>query len=895
MMKNETAFQKAVSEFVQYANSGKLQEQERDYKQKLIDTLGPALSQGSLESGDFLNSLRAAVKKSQQSITNLTHFITTDDFKKYLDAVPEDRIRELFKKLFDEGVDLAPRIDGFLEAVNQDYKQYLKRSKPMRWLFSILLTVRSPERYMFYRASLIDYACKAWGIDPPTGVSEGERYASYLKFLQPINERLALTFGRPVDLLDTHSFLWVEYNKEKRRKAAESWRDKLREWLKTNPKTIPDGLRKVREEFVARFPKEKILDMTLDQYALGTGNKNSFSHWMDYETKQLGALGGFVSKYGVWKKEGKWQWKPAYKDENDALAQIKNGMSNLVAAVEVGNYEDLDNIGSKYLGPHGQGLRCKPLALYFPDQFLPVFQSDHIKHFMSIFGVTPKGDVLALNRQLLGALRSLPEFDGFDPHQMMWFLYQTFPPKEQDSETEIDSVVTAEPPSDVPQPIKELIEKASYSRNLIMYGPPGTGKTYLARQFADYFLKPQLVEMASAEDRRIRTLQRLRWYEAIALTMASSEGKQSFKVSELQNSSTLKSYAALKSSAKVSNAIWAQLQIHTSPESKTVNYSDRHAPFLFDKQTDAQWILTAAGREYVDETLHAELLELKSPASDTTQASDFYEFVTFHQSFAYEEFVEGLKPFLFEETDSVGYEVRSGVFKDICARADAAWQAHGEHAPKYLLVIDEINRANIAKVFGELITLIEDDKRIGKDNSLRVRLPYSGEMFGVPPNLYILGTMNTADRSIALLDLALRRRFSFVELMPDSSLLREVAGVDLRSVLSQLNDRIRLLLDRDHQVGHSYLMNLNNKSELHHAWYSRVVPLLEEYFYNDGERLHAILGDAFLEKVEPLANMPTELTELCDLDAARYRLKALNEEDLVVALKAFITGYEADS
>src|SRR5437762_4688618 len=122
--------------------------------------------------------------------------------------------------------------------------------------------------------------------------------------------------------------------------------------------------------------------------------------------------------------------------------------------------------------------------------------------------------------------------------------------------------------------------------------------------------------------------------------MASADGQQSFKVAELQNSPTLKSYAALKSSAKISNAIWAQLQIHTAPESKTVNYSARHAPFLFDKQSDAQWILTTAGREYVNETLHAELQELKSPATDKTQASDFFEFVTFHQSFAYEEFVE---------------------------------------------------------------------------------------------------------------------------------------------------------------------------------------------------------------------------------------------------------------
>lgn len=164
----------------------------------------------------------------------------------------------------------------------------------------------------------------------------------------------------------------------------------------------------------------------------------------------------------------------------------------------------------------------------------------------------------------------------------------------------------------------------------------------------------------------------------------------------------------------------------------------------------------------------------------------------------------------------------------------------------YVLIIDEINRGNISKIFGELITLIEKDKR----ETFYVKLPYSNNQkdFTVPKNLYILGTMNTSDRSIASIDLALRRRFSFIPRMPQGDLVPEtIEGVKLRDIFNHINRRITILLDRNHQIGHSYFMNITNFDELKDVWANKIMPLLNEYFYEDWEKLRLILGTEFIQ------------------------------------------------
>ena len=245
------------------------------------------------------------------------------------------------------------------------------------------------------------------------------------------------------------------------------------------------------------------------------------------------------------------------------------------------------------------------------------------------------------------------------------------------------------------------------------------------------------------------------------------------------------------------------------------------------------------------------------------------EFVTFHQSFGYEEFVEGIRPVMGgEQGQEIAYEIAGGVFKNIC-------EAAHDTGNRYVLIIDEINRGNISRIFGELITLIEASKRAGMPEETSATLPYSKESFSVPKNLHIIGTMNTADRSIALLDTALRRRFKFTEMMPDSSKLAGVVieGVDIPALLTAINARIEALYDRDHQIGHTYFLDLKTSDPLEKLtdiFRDSVLPLLQEYFYDDWEKINVVLNaNNFVTDVKP-PKMPQ--TDFVDSDQRIWRI-----------------------
>ena len=254
---------------------------------------------------------------------------------------------------------------------------------------------------------------------------------------------------------------------------------------------------------------------------------------------------------------------------------------------------------------------------------------------------------------------------------------------------------------------------------------------------------------------------------------------------------------------------------------------------------------------------------------DTYLAKNQIRFTTFHQSLSYEDFIEGIKPKFDASLKVMTYPVEEGLFKKICddarKQAVAAKQA-GQEPENFVLIIDEINRGNVAQIFGELITLIEEDKREGEKNEIPVILPYSSAeqgttvKFTVPSNLYILGTMNTADRSVEALDSALRRRFTFIEMRPDADKVPDsfsvsipgatpgtttVKKIALRNIFKNLNSRIEVLKDAEHQIGHSEFMKVDSVEKLMDVFQHKVIPLMQEYFFGDTERIKMVIGEGF--------------------------------------------------
>lgn len=499
----------------------------------------------------------------------------------------------------------------------------------------------------------------------------------------------------------------------------------------------------------------------------------------------------------------------------------------------------------------------------FPDRVERMSSNGDRRRILEAYGVAKRRDLRDWSdRQLDDALLTLRRAqEAAHPNQVLDFyaapLSDRWQPEEEDSPPHASATRVREPqPATLPP---AAAEASASPMNLILYGPPGTGKTHWLRQkMAEYTDMPSQVD---ADTWLHETLSGFGWRAVIAAALADMN--RPARVPEIRAHRWVQAKAKQRARAPagVQATLWGYLQEHTPQTSSTVNIAVRRPPFIFDKREAGDWHLLPNWQEHDDEAA-ALWQSLKAGPRAASDAILRYKVVTFHPSFTYEDFVRGIRPVRTSEDGRTEFRVVDGKFKQICD------EAHANPARRYALFIDEINRANIAKVFGELITLIETDKRAVFDangrlvEGMAVHLPGDEEAdtverpFGVPRNLDIYGTMNTADRSIALLDVALRRRFRFEEREPRYDLPamdREIDGVNLGRLLRRINERLEYLLDRDHRIGHAYLMHVQRLDDLRDVFERQIVPLLQEYFFDDFSRVALVLstgGAPFLAEQE---------------------------------------------
>ena len=348
---------------------------------------------------------------------------------------------------------------------------------------------------------------------------------------------------------------------------------------------------------------------------------------------------------------------------------------------------------------------------------------------------------------------------------------------------------------------QEFINILDKKKQLLFYGPPGTGKTYTAKKLSEEMIK---------NNSSTSTLT----FRAAAIKILSEENASMH-------------YEEITRRALEKNLIQTKGETPEFTLLKEMSYDIQKngASSIFKKVSKGNYSLNP------DVELDEELKETG------VQKRQFIRNVTFHQSYSYEEFIEGIKPHSID--GKVVYTIEPGIFRIICDEAAA------DPNNKYVLVIDEINRGDISKIFGELITLIEKDKRETYD----LQLAYSKDNFTIPENIYIIGTLNTADRSLIQIDAALRRRFAFCELMPKPEILKQtIEGISLRQLLEEINKRIIEAGLREKQVGHTYLMDVQKLDDLQFVFANEIIPLLQDYFFDDYKKLEEdILSSDFID------------------------------------------------
>lgn len=695
-----------------------------------------------------------------------------------------------------------------------------------------------------------------------------------------------------------------------------------------------------RQRVEEYFPLADWPELALDEYALGPDSPNdqrNFCRMMEYGTEAFGSIrGGSAAKHIIYQhRSGEWRLPAPLKrlEPQRAWGRIRQEFESAFAACRDADFEALDDLETL---AYGQALVTKALTVYFPTGFLPIFSAHHIRHFADILG--DGADLRGMrtwqaNRVLHEIVYDIPVFAGWDAHEVMYFLYEHADPRQRErdiwkispgrqaeewercladqairvswgavgdlTQYESDTELKAELDRVWPDRAGGHLRLA---RQLLAFRDLERGDTVIANRGKSHVLAlgtvnggyvyqpeheghahtvpvvwdtsyeqtldaPENAWQSSFARVPASLLRKIRAVGGRA-TVSAPEVGGGFTVSEVPTppGPPLEPFALSEDAPTAVRRVvdllqrYGQVILHGPPGTGKTRLAFSTALALADQAhlVDAP----AATRDAAVVDL------LESGAAHRVDV----ELVTFHPSYGYEDFVEGFKPDLGSDATGLRLALKDGMFMRLCADAAAAPDR------TVLLVVDEINRGDLPRILGELVTVLEKGKR-----GYPVTLPTSGRRLVVPRNLWIIGTMNTADRSIGHLDAAIRRRFGFVEVPPDSEAVAGNAGaLDLAVFLEGINARISRELGADHRLGHSCLLGaddqvIDTEAELAMAFYHRIVPFLDDLCLGRGDLLHGLLGGGLV-------------------DAESGRVAQMNPQDLATALASeFIDGEDTPS
>ncbi|WP_236096454.1 McrB family protein [Helicobacter sp. MIT 11-5569] len=654
--------------------------------------------------------------------------------------------------------------------------------------------------------------------------------------------------------------------------------------------------RELFKELQKHWDLEKVKNMTLEQYTgiKEEGNdRDDFTYWIESKLDKLGSIwGGSAFKFGIYKRKNQeekednntysynatYGWlKKLGENPKDAFEKTK---AIILKIIELSQKNELDEIDK--IKDLGEAYKWK-IAFHYQNvndiRIMCIFKEDVLQKIAKGENLGENLSTAQIHQKLLG--------DKTKPYTLEKMLNEKYIPLWEKYGK-----------NDKEQDIQKLNEDSNQNNlrdskiplNQILYGPPGTGKTYHAIDKALEilgFTKDNNInknnKVSLDYDKIKKELEKLnikldkdneRVYAKTLFEYFKDKGQiafitfhQSFSYEEFVEGIKPIVDDSQNMTYEVKNGIFKELckkalknyeDSNKSQETiqKESNISNAVSDF-FNNLISKETLLAKTQRgSFSIKEINNERIYIQS--EDTTQnlkfpITDFEKIVLADKNFkssrelAFEVFGEKNQSQIRTYQYQLYNEFKKGNFQKSQPQEK---EAEIELKP-YILIIDEINRGNISKILGELITLIETSKRIGNNEELKVTLPYSQESFGVSNNLYIIGTMNTADRSIALLDTALRRRFEFIEMMPKSSVLStDCVGVNLQQLLESINNRIEFLLDREHTIGHAYFINAKTLEDLKTIFAKKIIPLFQEYFYEDYAKINAVLNDNEMIKVK---------------------------------------------